>query len=228
MMHSRLYKLKMPQLRRFWDFSPKFVLCVCSRQDLSRVFVKKDPSSGSINAGGDMVASESALAFAARGSQRWRHIHSTSLVSIVPGSIQPLAPARAAKVFSWMRSGRSAWESHDSASDAWQSTFRDNDASRNMCSSLSSDASPGSESADMPDLNRWVSKSSSRFDTERLLPVMYEISVVTGSEFGAGTDARVFCTLYSEDGLQSPELPLEVSVQNKDPFETGQLGVSLC
>jgi hypothetical protein len=57
---------------------------------------------------------------------------------------------------------------------------------------------------------------------------MYEISVVTGSEFGAGTDARVFCTLYGEDGAQSPELPLAVSLQHKDPFETGQLGTFYC
>lgn len=218
MMRSRIYKLKMPQLRRFWDFSPRFVLCVCPRQDASRAFVKKDPSLRDSSAGGDAVAPDEAHTFVARGAQRWRHIHSAALASIVPSALPPLAPARAAKLFSWMRSGKPAWQSHDS-SIAWQSTFRESDAAI---------ASPGSGGADAPDLNRWVSKSLLRVDTERPLPVMYEISVVTGSEFGAGTDARVFCTLYGEDGAQSPELPLAVSLQHKDPFETGQLGTFYC
>jgi hypothetical protein len=227
MMQCRLYKLKMPQLRRFWEFSPKFVLCVCPRdQDVARVFVKRDTPSARKSAGDDAVAPDSAHSFAVRGAQRWRHIHSASLVSIAAGAGQPLPPARAAKVFSWVQSGKLAWESPDNACTAWQATFRDNDASR----SVSAEALPASDAADDAadeyDLNRWVSKSISHSSALKL-PVLYEISVVTGSDFGAGTDSQVFCSLYGEDGLQSPELPLAVSINNKDPFETGQLGTAL-
>ena len=141
-----------------------------------------------------------------------------------------MPPDRAEKVFSWMRSSKAAWESPGNASAAWEGTFRPRDAQRGLGHevSLTSGAAcaeglPANESVDETGTNRWVSKSVFLFD-KATLPVLYEISVVTGSDIGAGTDSRVFCTLFSEDGLQSPELPLAVSLQNKDPFETGQLG----
>jgi hypothetical protein len=117
-----------------------------------------------------------------------------------------------------MNSNKAAWEFHDDSSIAWRSTFRADTVSldRSDAAALNSDA------VDEVDLNRWVSKTV--FVSQALRPqVCYEISVVTGSEFGAGTDSRVYCTLYGE-GLQSPELELAASLQNGNPFETGQTG----
>jgi hypothetical protein len=218
MMQQRLYQLKLPQLRRFWDFSPKLILCVCARDDSSRIFVKRDGFSSDINASGDEKEPGSVHAFAVRGAQRWRHIHSASLMSIAPSAMQPLPPARAAKVYSWMQSSKAAWELHDDTSAAWHGTFRGNVSPP----SARAEALTESSVAEEHDLNRWVSKNYVSEPSKH--PVLYEISVVTGCEFGAGTDSRVFCTLYGDDGLHSPELPLDVSIQNKNPFETGQLG----
>lgn len=50
----------------------------------------------------------------------------------------------------------------------------------------------------------------------------YEITVVTGKEQGAGTDAKVFCTLHGEYWGSSDELALASSLSNPDPFETGK------
>jgi hypothetical protein len=223
MMRNRIYKLKLPQLTRFWDFSPNFVLCVCPQdQDQPRNIVKRDLQSAN-KCSGDSAASDSAHVLAVQGAQRWRHIHSASLLSIEPSTLQPLPPAQAAKVFSWTRSGKPAWESPDDASSAWRATFRDNGSSGNA----NANASPTSAAADEPDINRWVSKSVSHFSAVKL-PVLYEIAVATGSEFGSGTDSQVFCILHGDDGSQSPELPLAVSTSNKDPFETGQLGAAIC
>ncbi len=215
----------MPQLWHFWNFSPKLVLCVCPREDSSRVLVKKDAFSSSSKGANDVSdARDSVHKFAVRGMQRWQHIHSPSS----SGPVMP--PARAAKVFSWMRSSTAAWESPGNASAAWEGTFRPRGVQSGLGLEVSqisqasfAESLPESDCFDEPDTNRWVSKSVCFFD-KAMPPVLYEISVVTGSDMGAGTDSRVFCTLFSEDGFQSPELPLAVSLQNKDPFETGQLG----
>jgi hypothetical protein len=222
MMQNRLFQLKLPQLTRLWDFSPRLLLCVCARDDSSRIFVKRDGFSSDKNASGDEQDPGSVHAFAVRGAQRWRHIHSASLMSIAPGAVPPLPPARAAKVYSWMQSSKAAWEFHDDTAAAWHGTFRGNVSPL----STSAEALPDGNAAEEYDLNRWVSKNT--VSNSLALLVLYEISVVTGRELGAGTDSRVFCTLYGEDGLQSPELPLDVSIQNKDPFETGQLGEHVC
>jgi hypothetical protein len=50
----------------------------------------------------------------------------------------------------------------------------------------------------------------------------YEITVVTGKDQGAGTDAKVFCTLHGEDWDCGDELALASSLSNPDPFETGK------
>lgn len=47
----------------------------------------------------------------------------------------------------------------------------------------------------------------------------YEVYVFTGNKFGAGTDARVFITLFGEKG-QSKEIELESKDHND--FEKGQ------
>lgn len=47
----------------------------------------------------------------------------------------------------------------------------------------------------------------------------YEVYVYTGNKFGAGTDARVFITLFGEKG-RSKEIELESKGRND--FEKGQ------
>lgn len=47
----------------------------------------------------------------------------------------------------------------------------------------------------------------------------YEVYVFTGNKFGAGTDARVFITLFGEKG-HSKEIELESKDHND--FEKGQ------
>ena len=220
MIQQKLYQLKLPQLSRFTDFSPRLVLCICPRNDADRVFVKKIANSSGSSAVEDPLVSEHLHQFSVQSSQRWQHVHSVSFKSIVPCAEQSLPPARAAKVFSWMNSNKAAWElhEHDDSSIAWRSTFRADTVSLD-----SSDAAAlNSDTIDEVDLNRWVSKTV--YVSQTLRPqVCYEISVVTGSEFGAGTDSRVYCTLHGED-LQSPELELAASLQNGNPFETGQTG----
>lgn len=218
MMQQKLYRLKLPQLSRFTDFSPRLVLSICPRNDADRVFVKKIANLSGSSAVEDSLVSERLHQFSVQSSQRWQHVHSASFKSIVPCAEQSLPPARAAKVFSWMNSNKAAWELHDDSSIAWRSTFRADTVSLDR----SDAAALNSDTVDEVDLNRWVSKTV--FVSQALRPqVCYEISVVTGSEFGAGTDSRVYCTLYGE-GLQSPELELAASLQNGNPFETGQTG----
>ena len=224
LMLKRLYELKLPQLSRFWDHQPRLVLCICHRDDSLRVFVKRNSSSASNNADDQVQVVENAHHYSIKGAQRWRHIHSNSLVSIAPSSAQSLPPARAAKVFSWMHSSKAAWEMPGESAVAWQATLR-----RDAALWGQNDAdNQADEAAGMADSNRWVSKGFAQMDST-ILPVMYEISVVTGNEFGAGTDSRVYCTLYNEDGVNSKELALETSLQNSDAFETGSTGlVCLC
>ncbi len=49
----------------------------------------------------------------------------------------------------------------------------------------------------------------------------YEVSVDTGCDPGSGTDSKVYCVLYGEDGGCSAELALCKSLLHADPFETG-------
>jgi hypothetical protein len=50
----------------------------------------------------------------------------------------------------------------------------------------------------------------------------YEIAVVTGSAAGAGTDSKVYCTLFGNVCVgNSGEFPLASSAEHSDPFETG-------
>jgi hypothetical protein len=224
LMLKRLYQLKMPQLSHFWERQPKLVLCICPRDDSLRLFAKKKMTNHSSAGNDDQVQVVDLVhQHSITAAQRWRHIHSPSLVSIAP-SAQPLPPARAAKVFSWMQSNKAAWEmpGDSSAAVAWQATLR-----RDAALWGNEGEGGGVEAVEELDLNRWVSKSVIQSDVV-LKPVTYEISVVTGKEFGAGTDSRVFCTLYNEDGIGSEELALETSFQNSDPFETGSTGLACC
>ena len=52
--------------------------------------------------------------------------------------------------------------------------------------------------------------------------VIYRIDVVTGRDFGAGTDSNVFCTLTGELGLSSGEFQLSNSLLHLNKFERGQ------
>jgi hypothetical protein len=50
----------------------------------------------------------------------------------------------------------------------------------------------------------------------------YEIAVMTGAAAGAGTDSKVYCTLFGNVCVgSSGELALETSADNADPFEAG-------
>jgi hypothetical protein len=50
----------------------------------------------------------------------------------------------------------------------------------------------------------------------------YEITVITGSDLGAGTDSRVFCTLFGNVCVgSSGEFPLTTSAEHSDAFEAG-------
>ncbi len=50
----------------------------------------------------------------------------------------------------------------------------------------------------------------------------YEIAVVTGCDVGAGTDSRVFCTLFGSVCVgSSGEFPLIFSAEHSDAFESG-------
>jgi hypothetical protein len=46
--------------------------------------------------------------------------------------------------------------------------------------------------------------------------------VGTGTDFGAGTDSNVFCTLTGDGGRSSGEFALAHSLQNLNKFERGQ------
>ena len=48
---------------------------------------------------------------------------------------------------------------------------------------------------------------------------LYEVDTYTGNKFGAGTDARVFITLFGEKG-RSKEIELES--RGRNDFEKGQ------
>ena len=55
-----------------------------------------------------------------------------------------------------------------------------------------------------------------------LVPVTkYIVQTVTGSEFGAGTDAKVYITLYGKNG-DSGRRRLNIS-DNRNKFEKGQV-----
>ncbi len=52
----------------------------------------------------------------------------------------------------------------------------------------------------------------------------YEIEVLTGSDFGAGTDSKVYCTLFGNVCVgSSGEFELKTSMEHSDPFETGTI-----
>ncbi len=53
---------------------------------------------------------------------------------------------------------------------------------------------------------------------------IYRIEVATGSDFGAGTDANVFCVLVGEQNRSSAEFPLDKSLLHVNKFERGQVG----
>jgi hypothetical protein len=53
--------------------------------------------------------------------------------------------------------------------------------------------------------------------------VTYRILVATGSDLGAGTDSRIFCTLYGEDHRSSGEFPLATSLLHTNKFERCQV-----
>lgn len=61
------------------------------------------------------------------------------------------------------------------------------------------------------------------FCPSRIAPLFsgipYEVAVYTGNVFGAGTDAKVFITLYGEKGI-SPEK--ELDTKNSNDFERDQ------
>ncbi|CAF3034138.1 unnamed protein product [Rotaria sp. Silwood2] len=50
----------------------------------------------------------------------------------------------------------------------------------------------------------------------------YEIAVYTGDKSGAGTDSKVYITLFGNDGKQTQKIQLKNS-NNKDPFEKNQV-----
>ncbi|XP_020905727.1 lipoxygenase homology domain-containing protein 1, partial [Exaiptasia diaphana] len=54
--------------------------------------------------------------------------------------------------------------------------------------------------------------------------IPYEIAVYTGNVFGAGTDAKVFITLYGEKGI-SPEK--ELDTKNSNDFERDHTDIYL-
>jgi hypothetical protein len=65
--------------------------------------------------------------------------------------------------------------------------------------------------------------------TEVLIPLfkdkptfIYEITVVTGNDLGAGTNANVFCSLHGTAWCNSGEVALVTSLTNPDPFEKGK------
>ncbi|CAF5154845.1 unnamed protein product, partial [Rotaria magnacalcarata] len=53
--------------------------------------------------------------------------------------------------------------------------------------------------------------------------VEYHVTVVTGTPNGAGTDSRVYITLFSDDGKRTEKLQLQTPInKNKNPFERNQ------
>lgn len=50
----------------------------------------------------------------------------------------------------------------------------------------------------------------------------------TGTGFGAGTDANIYCTLGGENGLSGGEVHLADSLLHVNKFERGQVGVFDC
>ncbi len=50
----------------------------------------------------------------------------------------------------------------------------------------------------------------------------YRIDVATGSDFGAGTDANLFCTLIGDTHRSSGEFQLDNSLSYVNKFERGQ------
>lgn len=56
---------------------------------------------------------------------------------------------------------------------------------------------------------------------------IYRVEVHTGTAFGAGTDANVFCTLGGEHELSSGEVHLAKSLHHVNKFERGQVGCGL-
>ena len=54
---------------------------------------------------------------------------------------------------------------------------------------------------------------------------IYRVDVQTGSDFGAGTDANIYCTLVGDAARSSGEFHLADSVKFVNKFERGQVGV---
>jgi hypothetical protein len=50
----------------------------------------------------------------------------------------------------------------------------------------------------------------------------YRVDVATGSDFGAGTDANLFCTLIGDTHRSSGEFQLDSSLSYVNKFERGQ------
>ena len=54
---------------------------------------------------------------------------------------------------------------------------------------------------------------------------IYRVDVKTGNDFGAGTDANIFCILVGEHARSSGEFHLADSLKYVNKFERGQVGV---
>lgn len=70
---------------------------------------------------------------------------------------------------------------------------------------------------------RWMSSEKNRMVLYATNPADicdYSVSVLTGDEFGAGSDGNVYLTLAG-DGATSDEIPLEASLTYTDKFERG-------
>jgi len=70
---------------------------------------------------------------------------------------------------------------------------------------------------------RWMTADKNRLALEATDPANmcdYTVSVLTGDEFGAGTDGDVYLTLTG-DSATTDEVPLEASLTYKDKFERG-------
>ncbi|PIK54821.1 putative lipoxygenase-likey domain-containing protein 1-like [Apostichopus japonicus] len=78
--------------------------------------------------------------------------------------------------------------------------------------------------------NRWLAKDEEDGEIIREMPAegddikkplsstSYNVQVITGDKFGAGTDANVFCMLFGEKG-DTGERPLKKSKNNRNKFE---------
>ena len=56
--------------------------------------------------------------------------------------------------------------------------------------------------------------------------VTYVVTTYTGTKFGAGTDANVFCNLFGEQG-DTGDRKLALSTTHKNKFERGNVSTSL-